>query len=406
MKDRSFAKTWICSTFSTDANRLVDIELNQKLSSVLNTQTKVFGNDTSSFVDLLKSDDLCKYQGRLIRRYLEKPDQYLKLDCDCLTFTIDCSKADIAKLIKPIGKHQRYRVCKITDEMKAASFGVRSYWESWINNNWIKNKPGNKQVIPYYSHHLEFSIGNDKRKTLRLFIADGLHNSNGRCAIRIYFIPDAFTDIELSLFFNHLKSRLHTHRYDQLIRRAKLKRVDFGFLLPGVLSTFFYAYRDITKSLDSVCFPEQREHIKETTYLGDRLNSSHIIVYEKLLKEAKKYPEVMQHIDMLAVTTRCEYRFYPDRNNVQLKLTELKNTPARLAELKVLDPTYLMLMPEEVLSEMLTDKTQNNLRLKRRTVWQTLRKDNKTLKYFKLNEEWLVQEQERLAQHYLNLIIC
>ena len=397
-------KKWIRSTFGVSNQKLVNRHLNSELLTAINCDSKTFERDLGLHISLLQSQKLCRYQSKLLKAYFANPAEHLRLDCDRLIFTIDCSANDIDNIIKPIGKKQVLRICKISDSSLSDLFSIKRERAAKINRDWKANKDI-EQTRPFYSHEFLFQIKSNERAWLRLYVSDGTKNDNGKTSIRIDFIPDRLEDKEIVAIFGHIRARLGAYRYQQLFSRAKIKRIDFGIIIPGVLSTYLYAYRDIIKKIHSSCWPIGNDKIKETTYLGNHKKSSHIIIYEKLLKEAQDHKEVFDILDLLAVTTRCEFRFLADKSNKRLSLNTMLEAPNRLDELKVFDPKYLFLLSDETLESMLKDKTQYNLKSLKSSIRKQLKRGDKKLKYFKIDEQWLIDSKKELMNHYSDLIL-
>jgi hypothetical protein len=397
-------KNWISSTFGVSNQKLVNRPLNSELLTAINRDSINFNRNVSLYVSLLQSQKLCRYQSKLLKEYFANPAEHLRLDCDRLIFTIDCSANDVNNIIKLIGKKQISRICKISDPSLSDLFSIKRARAANINRDWKANKDI-KQVRPYYSHEFVFQIKSNKRAWLRLYVANGAKNNNGKTSIRIDFIPDRLEDKEIVAIFGHICSRLGVYRYHQLFSRAKIKRIDYGFILSGVLSIFFYSYKDIVKKLKSICWPTENDRVKETTYLGKKDYSSHIVIYEKLLKEAKDHPEILSMLDLLAVTTRCEFKFLADKDNKRLNLMTMTDAPIRLDELKVFDPRNFYLLSEQTLENMLLNKTQHNVKKLRKTVGKQLKSSDKNLKYFRIDKQWLNESKEELMNHYCDLIL-
>jgi hypothetical protein len=79
--------------------------------------------------------------------------------------------------------------------------------------------------------------------------------------------------------------------------------------------------------------------------------------------------------------------------------------PIRLDELKVFDPKNLYLLSDSTLESMLLDKTQNNLKSLKKIIRKQLKSKDKTIKYFKIDEQWLNDSKEELMNHYSDLIL-
>ena len=79
--------------------------------------------------------------------------------------------------------------------------------------------------------------------------------------------------------------------------------------------------------------------------------------------------------------------------------------PNRLDELKVFDPKYLFLLSDETLESMLKDKTQYNLKSLKSSIRKQFKTNDKKLKYFKIDEQWLIDSKKELMNNYSDLIL-
>lgn len=388
--------------FKASKHKLVKAKYNSMLQTLLNLKLKPigYGTDSARFVNSLQSKTYCQYQSELLHSYLEQPAANgLKLDCDMLTMTMKCTAFDIKKLIDKTKGFKHPRV----QSMAPILVFVKGY-SSEANAGGGKGK-----TRPHYNKAFTIHIGGNKRKYFKLYIANG-KTSDGkkntkrpRKSIRIDFIPDRFSDFEINLLFGHLKSVLTAKSYNRLIKEVVVTRVDVGFVMPGVLSTFVYASLTDGKVVDGSCKPDEiKGSLVETTYLGSKAKSNHFIIYDKLLKEMKESDALLATFEQLAVTTRFEYRYYSYRDRA-IALPDLHNTPLKLDQLEVLDPVLLQQQKEYLLSKMLRKKTPVFMELKKEAIKKKAAGGSKP--DISLDSKWLKQAQHKMLAHYRDILL-
>ncbi|ABV38845.1 UvrD/REP helicase [Shewanella sediminis HAW-EB3] len=405
--DSSCQYAW-SNKFEVGLLPLIDVEKNAELRSLLDLDNQAYGKNSKRFIKAISNEPYAKYQSELLRAYLKQPEDNLELDCDRLVLTIKCQSSDIENIKANMLKFS----FKALDELltiKKISVGA-------VNRT--SNKEGRKSRKglnrPEYNSAYRATVNADSRRFFQLYIADGVKHPKKLMGLRIDFIPNRFSDFELRAIFGHLKSVLTNRRYDQLINGAKVTRVDVGFNMPGVMSSFIYPYLTKKRARDSSCMPNASStDLVETTYIGNRFSSSHFIVYEKLLKEMKadlnigfSIDQLKQRIEGLAVTTRVERRQYPYRSSrkgqMLLKLPQIK---LPLTDLAFIDPLVLAHSEEKVLRKLLRNKTIKSIKSGKKGIGRSLKGTVIKKRAFKLKEEWFIQANVKLLKHYQNIII-
>ena len=363
MADRKNTQSWIRSTFDKSRYELINDKHNSQLLVLLDLEnTEPSFKQINDVTSKLKNKALCRYQAMLLQIYCNEPQRYLILDCDQITLTVRCSIKDIDSLLKPIGAENKPRIYKAGTAAKPADFTV------FPTSTYELNGGGSGPIYgkPFYSHGFEFRFNGDNYKSLFLYL-EGNEKESGKYSLRLSFNPNKLTRGEIKQALIHIQKRIGgEYRYTQLFSKAKVTRIDFGILLPGVSSAFVQAFRDNAKSIKSHCIPFNGQQVVETTYLGSKSNASHCIVYEKLLKESKCYPEVKTVIDSLAVTTRIEVRhlLYKERHDLDVK--QMPEFPSRLKQVRIISPRHFHLLNNEMLQELLTDKRQESVKIMRK----------------------------------------
>ncbi|TDF34389.1 hypothetical protein EYS14_24750 [Alteromonadaceae bacterium M269] len=400
----SLKDKWIRSTFSTNFNSLIkDIDNKRLLVSYKKSKKGKlkFTSNVKMVVKLLRSLSLCRYQAMLLRKYFQYPEKYLRLDCDRLVFTIDCSKKDIDAILKPIGKSKEFRFKRVlaNSRLKISNSSVSN-----INKGWCLSSKEKAKARPYYSHAFQIQVDDSSHKLVYVHIADGSHMGNAKYALRVDMIPQHLTEDDFGSILQHFGNRLGHRRFNQLLRKARLTRIDFGFLLLGVSSLFVQSYRNVKKSIQSSTKPKEKGSVVETVYFNNNKESSHFIVYEKLLKEAKNHSNIENILDTLAVTTRIEYRHYPYRSRETRMLSDMLSVPAPLASIIVISPRHFYLLPTKCIKDMFLYKTHSDTKERVDEIRKVLLQHRKRVKKFKLNQNWLKREQDKLAKKYEQLI--
>ena len=402
MADRKNTQSWIRSTFDKSRYELINDKHNSQLLVLLDLEnTEPSFKQINDVTSKLKNKALCRYQAMLLQIYCNEPQRYLILDCDQITLTVRCSIKDIDSLLKPIGAENKPRIYKAGTAAKPADFTV------FPTSTYELNGGGSGPIYgkPFYSHGFEFRFNGDNYKSLFLYL-EGNEKESGKYSLRLSFNPNKLTRDEIKQALIHVQKRIGgEYRYTQLFSKAKVTRIDFGILLPGVSSAFVQAFRDNAKSIKSHCIPFNGQQVVETTYLGSKSNASHCIVYEKLLKESKCYPEVKTVIDSLAVTTRIEVRHLLYKERHELDVKQMPEFPSRLKQVRIISPRHFHLLNNEMLQELLTDKRQESVKIMRKSIRSELIKSRKRLRVHKIDQRWLEEEQTIVANSLMSLII-
>ena len=402
MADRKNTQSWIRSTFDKSRYELINDKYNSQLLTLLDLDnTEPSFKQINNVTAKLQDKTLCRYQAMLLQIYCNEPQRYLRLDCDQITLTVRCSIKDIDSLLKPIGAKNKSRIYKAGTAAKPADFTV------FPTSTYELNGGGSGLIYgkPFYSHGFEFRFNGDNYKSLFLYI-EGNEKESGKYSLRLSFNPNKLTRDEIKQALIHVQKRIGgEYRYTQLFSKAKVTRIDFGILLPGVSSAFVQAFRDNAKSIKSHCIPFNGQQVVETTYLGSKSNASHCIVYEKLLKESKCYPEVKTVIDSLAVTTRIEVRHLLYKERHELDVKQMPEFPSRLKQVRIISPRHFHLLNNETLQELLTDKRQESVKIMRKSIRSELIKSRKRLRVHKIDQRWLEEEQITVANSLMSLII-
>ncbi|WP_218418103.1 UvrD-helicase domain-containing protein [Alteromonas lipotrueae] len=384
--------------FAVKNNRHLNRGMNDVYRSYVDSKTLSYKDEAGKIVKLLKDPEHAEYQSKLLSKYFNQPEKYLKLDCDYLSIRVDCSGSQAVELltdtehgiIKPRSKALR-EILSIVDEPNVGK----------ANNGLMgKNSEGEKSPkVPFFTSVFRIKLFNDNRKFFYIYIADGTLGAEGK-RVQIDFIPSRFTNLEIGILFRHIQSVLKKTAYSHFIAKARYRRVDVAFNMPGVFQPFvFPAYLEIDNISAGSCWPAGK--LVETCYLGNRANN-HFIIYDKILKEMKtdvnsfvvEQSDVSLAVKKLAVTTRIERRFYCDRaghnenNHFQktLLLSELSAQVMPLNKVAILDPFAIQNADEELLFQALYDKSRWNKSINEESVIRSINQLLKGNKVFRLDE--------------------
>lgn len=387
--------------FSLASNHIVDKKLNKRLQKLINNKTLCYGTKVKKFGEKLKDKKYCDYQSKLLTSYLRNPEEHLKLDCDRLVLTFDCTSKDI-KQISDIGRIKKFSVNATSKFISAKKHSVGQ-----VN----AGKKGPQR--PFYTNAFRFELYGDSRRFFMLHVASGEQHKNEKTAFRVDFIPNRFSDTEIQLLFGHLKYLLGNRRYKQLINKATVTRVDVGFNMPGVLSSFVYPIENTHHEITETCLPDEiPKSLIETTYIGNRFESNHFIIYEKLLKEFKTEVDDNDITEKclddllltLAVTTRVEKRYYSHRSKKVL-LSKLSKSSTKLYTLKFLNPSVVHQLSKKSISSLLRDKRMANVKAaKNKLLKEKVINKLAPCRNLSLNQKWFSQENTIMLEHYQSLI--
>ncbi len=381
--------------FKLSNNNLVDKKLNDKLIGLLDTEFLKYGTVAKKFGKTLKSNELCRYQSRLLKEYLSNTQEYLTLDCDRLTLSMDITDLDLERLLNKDKFLTPYPI-EAGNVLEIKTCGVGQL-----------NRGAGNDKRPLYTHGYRVILYNDSRRFVHIAISDGSKSERPRKTLRVDLVPQRFTDTEITLVLSKLKSALLSTRWDQLIRNARVTRVDVGLNLMGIMSTFLYPLKPSAKN--NKCLPSfPKKSLVETTYIQKEHDSLHYIIYEKLLKELDAErnsgylttPDDRQKVlDELAITTRLERRFILNKRNGGLPKVKFKalanELDNRLFDLQFVDPLDINSLSRKQQGKLLRDKVPSKVK-------ETVGKDINVLKF---NKAWGAEAQHQLVQHYVNLII-
>jgi hypothetical protein len=243
--------------YSTSKQPSVNTKLNKLLRNLVNRVLKKYQKNTNIIVEAIKRQDICDYQSKL----LSKAFSSFKLDIDYLSFTIKCRAKHVDKLIDEHRGLLNVKAHGIKDLVSVKPVQVDS-----INKDITRSEDRKR---PFYTLLFLITV-NGIEEPVRLYISDG-SAENSTIGIRLSFNPKHYTRREITAVFLHLESILGARTYKSLINKARITRLDLGFIVFGL--SYFFVYGFVTDKRfkdpkDPKCFSESDNKIAETTWLG------------------------------------------------------------------------------------------------------------------------------------------
>ncbi|WP_159655549.1 hypothetical protein [Vibrio atypicus] len=399
-KNRLIDNSHWSNNFNDKNKGIVTRVLNHRLRKLIDTNTYSYIKDINRSIGILSKRALLMYQSRLLRKMLGKPEQYLSLDCDKLVFTMNCSDGDIQHLTSQLTSNIPLYLNSILTVKKHAIGKVNGDCKR-------ENSYGRTKNRPIYNHAYKMTIEGKNKSHLIIYIADGESSKNHKKSIRICYNPNNLNDFEHHVIFGYLKSTLTNRRYTQLMKKARITRIDIGFNMVGVTFPLVIVFpkKGTIKITDE--YP-RGDCIKETLYLGSKFKSCHTIVYDKIIKEIK-FDEssirdkslALSYLNSSLLTTRVERRHLPYRMKRILLLTEMNNINLSLQDITFIDPSILMGVPKEVISKLITNKTYSRTQ----DFYSHFSEKDLEANLLSLDKQWLDVQSSQLLCHYQQLIL-
>lgn len=379
---------------------------NKAIRSLIQTRDFSYGSDAEKLLSVVQDKQMCAAQARLLERYLCNPKQYLTLDIDHISIFTDCSNNSVVEklldddaICNPKTK-TRTAVLKVKEEPNVGKVHKKRYYDGKIG---VK-----------YTHRFSMTLFDNTYKRIQLYLADGTTSTSNRKALRLDIIPSRFSDFELQIFFQHFSSILGNRQYKQIIGQAVCQRLDIGFNMPGISQLFLFVDHAENQNIKAgACFPKG-DAFAETTYIGDRKQANHYIVYDKVLKELKKHAErygwtrrrSSNLLKKCIVTSRIERRhFFGDK---PLKLSNLHDANIDFEGLSFFNPKLLPKLEKPKLVRLLKNKSRREKgnETEKFNAWRALRRIYVAQKLtpFRLDNGWYSNEKTKLINHFLATI--
>lgn len=379
---------------------------NKAIRSLIQTRDFSYGPNADKLLSVVQDKQMCAEQARLLERYLRNPKQYLTLDIDHISIFSDCSNNSVVEKLL-----DNDAICNPKTKARAAVLTVKE--ESNVGKVHKKRYFDGKIGVGY-THRFSMTLFNNTYKRIQLYLADGTASKSHQKALRLDIIPSRFSDFELQIFFQHLSSIIGNTQYKQVIRHAKCQRLDIGFNMPGVSQLFLFVDHANNQSVKAgTCFPKG-EAFAETTYIGDRKQAGHYIIYDKVIKELKKHAErygwtrrrSSDLLERCIVTGRIERRHFYGTN--PLKLPNLHNAKIDFEGLSFFNPKLLPKLEKPKLVRLLKNKSRRKKgnETERFNAWRALRRIYiaQKLPSYRLDSDWFSNEKVQLLDHFLATI--
>lgn len=360
----------------------INLKLNKVLRSLVDIDSQRYQKNTSIIVEAIKRQDMCDYQSKLLSAAFSS----FKLDIDYLTFTVECSASVISKLI-----NKRNGLLSVKAHGIKEIITVKLVEVDNINKD---IKRGKKKKRPFYNSLYLITV-NGIEEPVRLYISDGTAE-NSTIGFRFDFNPKHYTRRQITAVFLHMESIVGERSYISLMNKARITRLDTGFIVFGLSYLFVYGFVIDKRFKGSECFTESDNRVAETTWLG---KWSKIRLYDKTLELLRKTKLGKKLFGQWAMSTRFEYEY---RARGRLKLCNLEDSSLMFGNLQVLDPRVLTLLSDRDLNRLLKKRT--NRRVK--SIVKKLKKlTGKEVPTISLDKECLKSETTRLLTDYKKLIL-
>ena len=371
------------------------IKFAAELSSL--TDVNEFCYEQQSVLHALKRKDVLKNQAKVLNKYLKHPKKYLTPDIDFLSLFFNCSKnSTVQTLLNDLTNVKTKAMQRTLTVKRAADLGKvnksKRYYDSDVT----------------YETRFTLAIFGNKFKQIQLYLTSP---NDEKRACRIDLIPSRFSTFELLIIFSHIRSVLKNRVYSQFINSALCQRIDIAFNMPGLSQLFLYVNHEKNKKIKAgECLP--RSVVAQTTYLGDRKQGSHYIIYDKLLKElkqhAKKYSwnaeKSSQILSKCVPTSRVERRHYFNRK--PLPLTNLSSVKLDFKNVYFFNPMALGELSNGQLEALIVNKSLRSAENADSCVWKVLLSASAKLKKktIRLKSTWFEEEKVRIVNELISTL--
>lgn len=319
-------------------------------------------------VRVITNPEIADYQSALLQQAINGISAD-RVDIDQFCIELKLTEKDIEHIFD-----SEEGILNVRSGARRARLTVKKLFVGNRNNGFKK-----QDSRPFFTHRFSMIMDGDDYRSIDLFYACADHPRNKGRALRynfeVEFIPTHLTQAQISLMFFHLKSVLHTNRYNQLIRLATIGRIDTGYTMYGVSQLFAFISTKNKNAKVGTSFPKNKEHAVETTYIGDR-QYHHLIAYDKVLKENKVFVEavfsglpvkfseiaaklegVNQWFPNQACSFRIESRQFFSKTDEHPRLAEMELIRSRLEDLEIVQPRYIKSCTETRVKNLIRSKT-------------------------------------------------
>ncbi|MCL1075792.1 DEAD/DEAH box helicase [Shewanella dokdonensis] len=346
---------------------LVQPELNRKIAKLTNPKTLNYTTNIAKIMSVLRDREIVEYQQTLMEAAIHNISEDT-VDIDFIRIGLNLSSTDIYKLLDGENGLIRVRTQNRQDRLIVKNMN--------IGNKNVGYKKSDKR--PYFTHRFQMFADLDEYRYLDIYIADPEFERNkGRdlkynCEIE--YIPTRVSRELASFMLYQLQSVLEIRRYKQLIDNALLLELHTGYIMYGVSQLFGFLLTKNNKVKVGEVFPKEGDMAAETTYVGSRA-SDHLIGYDKVLKENKKFIEAavlgwdliakrLDGIEDWFPNQVCSLRLESRRRFEKdpFKLADISLVRSLLEDVRLIRPKRLFDLDDSELEALVIDKTVRNCR--------------------------------------------
>jgi DNA helicase-2/ATP-dependent DNA helicase PcrA len=358
-------------------SELLDIRHNSSISALTEPDYFRYDQITQRILQVIKDPEIAHYQDTLLKKAIRDISAN-RVDIDYLEIGLQLTLTDIYKLI---GSPEQDVLHSPITSVKITKRQARLQVNKDILGN--KNRRFKKtDKRPFFTHKYRMVVDNDSYRYMDIYIADPAHERNKRdlpynCSIE--FIPTRLTLDQISFMLYQLQSVLGSRRYVQLLGKAKLLRIDTGYVMHGLSQLFCFPLRTNSTVKVSACIPDNKSAV-ETTYLGNHKDKrNHDIIYDKVLKEIKffiksvmrplhcEFSQIAHNISNLdqlfstnAASARIETRQYFPSG--ELSLSEIDQIDPSIHRIMFIRPKAIAALEDSQVLELICDKRLSTVR--------------------------------------------
>lgn len=350
-----------------DKYSLVQPELNRKIAKLTNPVSLNYTTTIAKIMSVLRDREIVEYQQSLMKAAIDDISEDT-VDIDYIRIGLKLTQNDIDKLLD--GENGLVRV-KTQDRQERLTVKILNVG----NKNAGFKKNDNR---PFYTKRFQMFADLDKYRYINIYIAEPYHERNiGRdldYKCEIEYIPTRVSHHLASFLLYQFQSVLEIRRYKQLFDNAILLELHTGYIMYGVSQLFGFMLTRNNRIKVGQVYPLENEMATETTYVGSRA-SDHLIGYDKVLKENKKFIEQavlgwdrvakgMDGIKSWFPAQVCSYRLESRRRfeKDSLKLADISTVKSLLEDVRLIRPQRLFDLNDTELKALIIDKIINRCR--------------------------------------------
>lgn len=374
-----FDKVVPSKIFDIENFNSVHVKHNRSIAALTDPEALVYKKNLDRIVHVLKDPEVAHYQDQLLCKAVEGISAE-KVDIDHIQIGLKLTEQDFTSLLNPTSGLKIVKTKARNLRLQVATKGLGTTNKGF--------KKGDKK--PFFTHKYRITVDQDTYRYMDVLIADPKHEKNDRelqfnCLIEC--IPTRLTPQHISLMLFQVKSALDPNRYDQLIKNALLLRLDTGYVMHGVSQLFGFTYRCKSRVKAGLCIPKGDRAV-ETTYIGDR-RYKHVIAYDKVLKENKKFVEsvfarqrvnfervahkingIEEWFPKQAASLRIESRDFMYKK--PFKLCNMETCVSLLEDVSFIRPTALLTLNSDQIKNLIKNKKINKIRELRRKFFRVM----------------------------------